>query len=561
MAKHKIMTINDLYNFCLKNNFCHFSSSDSNEEMYVQLPATFESESNIDKNKEGLTPFVAKAYHDHINLNKSEIKPETLEATLPSAMLRPILASIVVDEETGEKDFGSHDFSIEEDEEGNEVVKYIEQPVGVIFGDNTIEYDKDQDVNRAILHGYLFDGYCQDAVDIMNRRKTVDCSVELSVREMSFNAADKVLTLDDFYVAGLTLLGSKIKPGMKGSQVTIEDFCVKKNSMFSNNDKLIETLEKLNNTLSNFNIDDFCKSKETYGKEDIEVDEKDILLNEEVENTETIVTEETVEVNEDNNVNAEEFIEVSTEEEIEAENIEVPAEDETPEVVEENEIVTEEVEQVENVFSNEPEKLVRTYEISHDDIRYALYTLLSAQEEADNEWYFINAVYDNKFTYENWTGDKIFGQAYVKDNDNISFDGERWNLHRELLTDSEYAELMSMRSNYSALEQFKIDTENAQLHAQRESIINDNKYSVLAEKDENNEYKNKAYANLVSNMDNYSLADLEKELKSVFADYITNGGKFSLEEKEVKPIVNQKQFAIPTQKKSSRYGNLFKDKK
>lgn len=561
MAKHKIMTINDLYNFCLKNNFCHFSSSDSNEEMYVQLPATFESESNIDKNKEGLTPFVAKAYHDHINLNKSEIKPETLEATLPSAMLRPILASIVVDEETGEKDFGSHDFSIEEDEEGNEIVKYIEQPVGVIFGDNTIEYDKDQDVNRAILHGYLFDGYCQDAVDIMNRRKTVDCSVELSVREMSFNAADKVLTLDDFYVSGLTLLGSKIKPGMKGSQVTIEDFCVKKNSMFSNNDKLIETLEKLNNTLSNFNIDDFCKSKETYGKEDIEVDEKDILLNEEVENTETIVTEETVEVNEDNNVNAEEFIEVSTEEEIEAENIEVPAEDETPEVVEENEIVTEEVEQVENVFSNEPEKLVRTYEISHDDIRYALYSLLSAQEEADNEWYFINAVYDNKFTYENWTGDKIFGQAYVKDNDNISFDGERWNLHRELLTDSEYAELMSMRSNYSALEQFKIDTENAQLHAQRESIINDNKYSVIAEKDENNEYKNKAYADLVSNMDNYSLADLEKELKSVFADYITNGGKFSLEEKEVKPIVNQKQFAIPTQKKSSRYGNLFKDKK
>ena len=208
------------------------------------------------------------------------------------------------------------------------------------------------------------------------------------------------------------------------------------------------------------------------------------------------------------------------------------------------------------------EKLVRTYEISHDDVRYALYNLLSVQEDADNDWYFINAVYDNYFTYENWTGDKIYGQSYVKENDNVSFDGERWNLHRELLTDSEYAELMSMRSNYAALEQFKLDTEKAQLHAQREEILNNEKYSVLAEKDENNEYKNEAYAKLVSEMDNYSLTDLEKELKSVFADYITNGGQFAYAgESEVKPVVNKKMFAAPTSKKPSRYGNLFNKEK
>jgi hypothetical protein len=563
MGKRKLMTINDLYNFCLKNNFYHFNSLDNNEEIHVQFPATFESDKNDDKDKEGLTPFVAKAYHDHINLNKSEIKPETLEATLPSAMLRPILASIVIDEETGEKDFGSHDFVIEEDENGNEVIRYIEQPVGVIFGDNTIEYDKDAGVNRAILHGYLFDGYCQDAVDIMNRRKTVDCSVELSVREMSFNAADKVLTLDDFYVSGLTLLGSTINPGMKGSQVTIEDFCEKENSVFSQNDKLIETLEKLNKTLSNFNIESSNEQVETYGKEDIEkVENQEILVNEEVVETEEITevteteevveTEETVEVNEEvvEVENAEETVEESTEEdETEAENTDAPAEDETPEVVEETFEVS-----VEEQF--EEKKLVRTYEISHDDIRYALYGLLSIQEEADNEWYFINAVYDDKFTYENWLGDKIYGQSYTKEDDNVSFNGERWNLHRELLTDSEYAELMSMRANYAALEQFKADTENAQIHAQREEILYDKKYSVLAEKDENNEYKNEAFAKLVSEMDNYSLADLEKEVKSVFADHITNGGQFTYAE-ETKPVVAKKQFATPTAKKASRYGNLF----
>ena len=118
-----------------------------------------------------------------------------------------------------------------------------------------------------------------------------------------------------------------------------------------------------------------------------------------------------------------------------------------------------------------------------------------------------------------------------------------------------------MRANYAELKQFKVDTENAQLHSQRENILYDEKYSVLSEKDEDGNYKNDAYAKLVSEMDNYSLTDLEKELKSVFADHITNGGKFSVVEKD-KPVVNKKQFAnTADKKKPSRYGGLFKDKK
>ena len=149
-------------------------------------------------------------------------------------------------------------------------------------------------------------------------------------------------------------------------------------------------------------------------------------------------------------------------------------------------------------------------------------------------------------------------EEYIKDGNVVTLDGERYNLHEELLTDSEYTELMSMRANYAELKQFKEDTENAQLHSQREEILNNEKYSVLAEKDENNEYKNEAYAKLVSEMDNYSLTDLEKELKSVFADYITNGGQFAYNnEVETKPSVSKKLFAKSTEKKPSRYGNLF----
>ena len=580
----RIMTIDELYLFCIKNNFTKFNSDETNSELVVEMPGLFEKKNNTsERHTEGMTPFVSRAFHDKVNLNKSKIETEVFEDNLPSSHLRPILAHITRDEETNELDFGSHDFHIEtvieKDENGNEIkiekTIYDEQPIGVIDGSrNVIEYDEEAKVNRAVLHGYLYNDYCQDAIDILNRRGTVDCSVELSIRSMSFDGNEKVLVLDDFYVSALTLLSAKVNPGMAGSNFKIEDFAIKNSSTkFDKDEKLIEILEKLDKTLTNFNIDGSKESEETYGKEEIVVENQEILVNEEVTETEEIITnsEETVE-------EAVEVTEVeSTEEVTETEEVEDPVEDETPEVVEEEseEIIDEEVEEefteksveetteilyelIEKSFEVEGRKFNVSFELSHDDIRYGLYNLIVSYEEMDNEWYYIRSVYDNKFVFQGCFSGKIYGQAYTKDGDMVALDGERYELFEELLTASEKAELESMRSNYALLAQFKQDTENAQLKAQREAILYDEKYSVIAEKDENNAYKNEAYAKLVSEMDNYSLADLEKELKSVFADYITNGGQFAYTgEREVKTVVSKKLFATSTGKKTSRYGNLF----
>lgn len=538
--KRKIMTISDLYTFCVNNNFYHFNSIENKEEICVQMPAIFEKAEAIDKDKEGLTPFVAKAYHDHINLNRSEIKPEVLESTLPSAMLRPILASIVIDKDTGEKDFNSHDMVIEEDENGNEVIRYIEQPVGVIFGDNTIEYDEEDDVNRAILHGYLFDGYCQDAVDIMNRRKTVDCSVELSIREMSFNTKDKVLTLDDFYVSGLTLLGSKVNPGMKGSQVTIEDFSKNNNSMFAQNNKLIEMLEQLNtkiDNLSNFTIQGLSQSTKEGGNEAVKFKE----LLEKYSKTEEDITFE---------------IEGLSDEELEVKFVEAFGELENPET---NENFNEETDNAETQTASEDgendnqenfsEKLVRTFEISHEDIRYALYNLLASYEEADNEWYYITSVYDTYFSYENWRGDKIFGQAYVKDGDNVALDGERYNLHRELLTDSEYAELQAMRSNYKIIESQLKDYQAKEEAEQKDALFVSEDYSSISDKEE--------FKALAANHSEFSIDELKTKLDAIILDYAKKGNlKFSADPESKTNSMVQLPIKTHTQKKS-RYGSLF----
>lgn len=260
--KRRIMSIDELYEFCLKNNFAHFNSNEFGKELMVRMNGNFEKTSkDEDKHKESLTPFVSRAFHDHVNLNKSEISEESFNENVPSANFRPILAHITTNSDN-ELDFGSHDYYVTTDKDGNDKVVYEEQPIGVIDGTKTtIEYDEDANVNRAVLYGYLYDEYCQDAIEILNRRGTVDCSVELCIRELSFNTANKTLQLDDFYVSGLTLLSKDVSPGMAGSNFKIEDFAVNTETVtFNTDNKLVETLEKLTNILESFDINQ--KSKE-----------------------------------------------------------------------------------------------------------------------------------------------------------------------------------------------------------------------------------------------------------------------------------------------------------
>ncbi len=536
----KIMTIDELYSFCLKNNFSKFDSEDFGNELAVEIHGFFEKQNkNNDRFVEGMTPFVSKAFHDHVNLNKSNIEENVFKENVPSSHLRPILANIKLDEETNELDFGSHDFHIEKvksiDENGNEIeiekIVYDEQPIGVIEGSRTtIEYDKEAKVNRAVLHGYLYDEYCSDAIDILNRRGTVDCSIELVVRKMSFDAKNKILNLDDFYVSGLTLLSAKTNPGMVGSNFKIEDFSIHdaKVSLF-NEERLIELLERIDNKL--FNFDNKENSKE--GGNEKNMFEK--LLEKYGKAVEDITFE----------------YEGLSDEELEA-KFSAEFEEGEPEVTPSN---------GDGDGTEQFENMTRSFELSHSDVRYALYELLKPFEEVDDDWYWISSVYDSYFVYENYNN-KIYRQNYTKDNDTniVAFEGERIELFRELLTSSEKAELESMRSNYAALKEFKETAEKNELHAQREEIINSEKYSILAEKNENDEYVNTDFAELVANMDNYSLADLETQIKVLHSDYISTHSNFSVnKEPENKNKTSVKMFANPSARKtkSSRYGDIF----
>lgn len=538
----KVMTIDELYSFCLKNNFSKFNSKDFGDELSVEMHGNFEKQKKTDDRLvEGMTPFVSNAFHDHVNLNKSNIEENIFKENVPSSNLRPILANIKLDEETNELDFGSHDFHIEKvtsvDENGNEVevekIIYDEQPIGVIDGSRTnIEYDKDAKVNRAVLHGYLYDEYCSDAIDILNRRGTVDCSIELCIRTMSFDGKNKVLNLDDFYVSGLTLLSAKTKPGMAGSNFKIEDFssCDTKVS-FSNEEKLIELLERIDKKLSNFDNKNpkeggneknmFEKLLEKYGKtiEDITF-EYEGLSDEELE------AKFSAEFEEDTSTS-------------------------TSSDGEDNSNTSN--------TNDKYELFNKLFEISFDEIKYALNSLCSIYRN-DSEWCYVHTVYEDYFIMQDWDSDKYYKQSYQKDGDNVSLSGERIEMFAMLLTESEKISVEEMRSNYAALKEFKENAEKNELHSQKEELINSEKYSILAEKNEDGEYTNTAFAELVKNMDNYSLTDLETQIKVIHSDYISEHSNFSANKPIENKTVSMKMFTNPNTKKtkSSRYGDLFK---
>ena len=515
----KLLTLNDLYNYYSSTKkSTHFSASEDNENIVVQINGKLHFKKN-EKDTEGLREVYLQACHIDENINGSNIEESVMTAALPSFSNRPILGYI--HDVNGQPEFYGHNMHLDDD--GN--VVYDEVPIGIIpeSCDAKLVYDKDKDKTYVEVKGYIFEEYSK-ACEILEREQECSVSVELSIRELSYDAKNKYLDIEDFFFSGVTILGKNedgeiIKPGMTGSNIKLADFSIENNSMFSANDKLVEVLEKINTTLSKFQIDN------NQGKEDAEVElEKfEEIIEETTGTTEEVVTEVTEESTEEVTV-TEETSEETTEE--------------TPEVVDAG--------TGEETTEQFTEKMVRKFEISHEDTRYALYSLLSSFEELDNDWYWISNVYDSYFVYENWDGTKIYRQSYVKEGDNISFDGERIELFKELLTASEKAELEAMRSNYSSISE-KLAKYEAE--PEKMKIINSESYAKIAE--------TKEFAELRDNHFDLSVEEVSAKADEILLAY-AKGGNLNFSAVSEKKTVGMTKLPIHTKNnKKSRYGSLF----
>ena len=117
-----------------------------------------------------------------------------------------------------------------------------------------------------------------------------------------------------------------------------------------------------------------------------------------------------------------------------------------------------------------------------------------------------------------------------------------------------------MRSNYAVLKEFKENVEKNELHEKREAIVNDDKYTLLAAKNENGEYLSTAYAELIQNIDNYSLEELETKIKVIHSDYISEHSNFEYVDNNKNNAKDKVKYFCNLNTKSKPkkiYGNLF----
>lgn len=119
---------------------------------------------------------------------------------------------------------------------------------------------------------------------------------------------------------------------------------------------------------------------------------------------------------------------------------------------------------------------------------------------------------------------------------------------------AEYEEYKNSHSHtneeFDELQKYHDDAEFEKIHSERDAMLSDEKYSVLAE--------NEAFTELKKNMDNYSIADLEKEAKVIFADYVSSVGTFSMNDPNEKSTSKIRFSMKEDTGKKKAYSTLFK---
>ena len=563
----KLLTLEDLAKFCKEQNFSNFSSKDTGYQLSVQVPANFEVDGNVYQDNTLLFGKV-KVFHIGPNCNGSSVTKNAAEKALSTIAYKPLLANFC--EVDGVKDFTSHDMELNDD--GS--VTYVEHQIGCFTADApVIQYDETTEKEFVFAKVAIPREYT-DACDIIERKNGTKVSVELLVNEMNYSAKDDILELTDIIVQGCTCLGTNpetgesVSEGMQGARLDIADFSVDNNSIVdkSNNElnsKMLEILEKLNDTISNFNIQNFNQE----GGENA-MNKFEELLDLYGLTAEDVTFE--VEGLSDEDLEAK-FVEVYGDAEEFKKKKKCSEENEDESADEDfagcgkkkKKCSDEEDESEEEDFAGCGKKKKRCavnaesntieFELSHDDIRMALYGLLESTWD-ENSYAWVCEVYDTYFIYQKETyGDdgyeyKYYKQGYSKNEDNVELSGDPVEVFSTFVTESEKTALDMIRSQYEELKAFKDQYDAAQTKAQKDEILESAEYVEIKDSEE--------FKALVADAEKYSVDELKVKADLIFAAAMKK--KFNFEANPEKKSVGIN-FNAKLNKKKQAYSGLFDD--
>jgi len=559
----KVFTLKELQDYVKTGRSFKYSAKDENEELKVSVDSKviFGKSDNTD-DTEGLLPVELWSCHLGENLNGSFIPEKAGKKALPSFSNRPILGYI--HEVDGQPEFYGH--NMEEGEDGE--IIYHESPVGVVPESNGAHFEEKDGKTYIVIKGYIYEEYTK-AAEILEREGECSCSVELSVREFSYNAKDKVIVFDDFFFSGVTILGKddngkEVKPGMAGSNIQIAQFEV------SEETTLIDVLEKLNETLSRFNDNNQAGKEEPkvtlfeelltqYGKtvEDVTF-EYEGLSDEELrsafeeafgkneETTEEATTEEeTSESTDESAGETQDFEGESKENEDETkENSEGDGETNVQESLDEQPAVVE--------FTAKINGEVRTFSVSLNDKLNAIYNLVNVTYgELDDDFYDV-VVFEDTKTVEmhGFFRGKNYRQTYKVRNNEYQLIGDRVEIFCKWMSEDELNQFENMKSNYAALEQFKADKEAEVVRNEKMALLAD--YSVIEDTEE--------YKALIQNIDTFSKDEVIEKADAIVGKLARKGVGFNFAQQT--PVSSSKHFFGFTNNESGKenapaYANFF----
>lgn len=589
----KLLYLSDLYNFYVtQNKNVKFSSKDDDTTIVVHIDEPFTYSKNEENDLLMYAPI--RLCHTLTNKNKSHIPEKAMKDAMSSAYNMPILGYIYKDEnETFQ--FAGHEFFINEDNE----LEYEEQPCGTIpesAGLKLVKYDND---DRSYLEGtgIIWRTYSK-ASDIIEREKELSVSVELVVDELSFDSKTKELIIDKFRFSGVTILGKNrnsgedIKPGMENSMISIGDFSEKNNSIFSQNEKVIEMLSALNEKIDNLNINNFRKEDDLVKKkfeQDSEAEVKAVTEAEietpsenfdgddngdpddvdyygdgedepsddggESEPAATLLGNGNDDSSDDNG-EATPDADPSPEPTSAVDDTDGDGDEDTGIPIGQKDDDDEGSSTKKPVYSIEytvdVNGIKNTFAVTLRDKLMALTTLVNdTYADEDGAWYDVDADEDTKTViFHDYWNDKHYRQLYTVKKGVYSLKGDRTEVFATYLSADEISQLDNMKANYSSivdeLASFKAEPD-------KEAVLADECYAQIKDTD--------AYKELAKKESHFSMSvdEVRGELDKILLEY-AKGHEIKFSATGSKKSVGMKLFGNPTKKTSKgtgRYGGIF----
>lgn len=439
------------------------------------------------------------------NRNGSIISKETFEKIIPSIYGIPIIGDYHDDS------FHGHGGEIVINDEG---INYYDTTCAFGYIDSSAKVDwelvtEEDGIEREYLtvDGFLWTEKYPESLKALDGNHNQ--SMELTILDGAMSSDDEnYFEILDAEFLALCILSPDTEPCFESAKVS--QFNLDKDVFKSEFTQMVAELKKSINFTNN------QQQKTNKGGESVE----DKKLEEEVIET----TEETTE----------EFVEDVV--------------DETTENTDETTVDTSE-EEVE-------EKFTKVFELSHDDIRTKLYGLLYEVEDEDDDWYYINEVFDTYFIYSGYK--KIYKQSYVKTDVDVAFEGERVEMFIEYLTAEELEELNKMRDNYSLilkeneeLKEFKAQKDKEEFEAEQEKLREEKVNHINTEYEHISDDIKELF---ISKVDEYeSTEDLDADICVYIVKNKVTFSKAKKENTSVKLEVEQNEQKLVV----SPYGDLF----